>query len=161
MAARRSSLKILAAGAVLAVGIVAFGSGVGTATPPINATSVLLAQGVVAHDFKARAVEGTDIVVAQNTFQAGGSSGWHSHPGTTVVTVQTGQITIHKELLGGGPCVVHTYSAGQTFVERPSYEINGVNEGTTETVAVVTFFRVPHGGSARIDQPDPGDCPPA
>jgi quercetin dioxygenase-like cupin family protein len=158
MASGRRWLSVAATLAVSAV-VVASASGIGAATPAVDATSVLLAQGQVEHEFEASATEGTDVVVAQNTFQPGGSSGWHSHPGAAVVVVQSGQITIYRERITGGGCQAQTYQAGQTFIERPAYSQNGVNEGETETVVAVTFFRVPHGGSARIDQPDPGDCP--
>jgi hypothetical protein len=34
----------------------------------------------------------------------------------------------------------------------------GRNEGSTDAVLAVDYFRVPPGGSTRIDQPDPGIC---
>jgi quercetin dioxygenase-like cupin family protein len=158
MSSRKRSLSVAATLALSAAIIVSM-TGIGSATDPTGLTSVVLAQGLVAHEFDANAAEGTDVVVSQNTFEAGGSSGWHSHPGASVIVVQSGQITIYRERLSGGPCLSQTYQAGDAFVERAAYEHNGVNEGTTEAVLTVTFFRVPHGGSARIDQPDPGDCP--
>jgi quercetin dioxygenase-like cupin family protein len=158
MVSRRASLSVAATLALSAM-ILASMNGIGAATPPVDATSVVLAQGQVAHEFEARATEGTDIVVAQNTFAPGGQSGWHSHPGATVVVVQSGAITIYRERIAGGECESQTYQAGESFVERAAYEHNGVNEGAIDAVVAVTFFRVPHGGSARIDQPDPGDCP--
>lgn len=158
MASRSRSLGV-AATLALSAAIVVSMNGIGAATPPVDVTSLVLAQGVVSHEFEARATEGTDVVVAQNTFLPGGSSGWHSHPGASVIVVQSGQLTIYRERISGGPCEARTYQAGDSFIERSAYLHNGVNEGTTDTVVVVTFFRVPHGGSARIDQPDPGDCP--
>jgi quercetin dioxygenase-like cupin family protein len=146
--------------AVAAIAVVVFASGIGLATSPVNATSELLAQGLV-HDFtrELRAPEGTDVVTAKNTFDPGGYSGWHSHPGGVVGVVQTGELTLYREPVGGGDCRSHTYQAGDVFFERAANMYNGVNTGSVTAVAVVTFFNVPHGGSARIDRPDPGDCP--
>ena len=99
-----------------------------------------------------------DIVVTENTFAPGGYSGWHSHPGKVVIAVQRGAITLFR---GNDPlCAGTTHVAGDVFVERPSVVYNGVNESTT-TAAVVnaTFFNVPIGGSIRIDQPKPDQCP--
>jgi quercetin dioxygenase-like cupin family protein len=87
-----------------------------------------------------------------------GFSGWHSHPGTTVVAVQSGQITLFSEPIAGGKCRVHTYTAGQLFLEHPRNEYNAVNTGAEPEVSAVTFFNVPHGGPSRIDQADPGNC---
>jgi quercetin dioxygenase-like cupin family protein len=145
--------------AVLAIAMAMTTAGSGVATPPVDATSVLLGQGVVSSTDQIRSQAGTDVVVAKNTFAPKGSSGWHSHPGIAVVVVRKGEITLAKEPIGGGPCRVHTYHAGQTFLERPDNLQNGTNRGDHKTVVIVTFFRVPHGGSARIDQPAPRNCP--
>jgi quercetin dioxygenase-like cupin family protein len=155
---RRVGAVFVAVGVALA--LVAVMAGVGGATDPTGgATSTLLAQGSVPTSFTIQTVKGTDTVVAKNVFPPGATSGWHSHPGIAVVVVAKGQITLYREPVGGGPCGWHTYSAGQSFLEYPGQEQNGVNGGSTNTVVFATFFRVPHGGSARIDQPDPGDCP--
>ncbi|MEO8476137.1 MAG: hypothetical protein ABI572_03675 [Actinomycetota bacterium] len=130
-----------------------------SATPGTGgALSALLAQGRVHHTVKIKAVEGTDVVTAQNTFPAGSTSGWHSHPGLTVVTVQSGELTIYRERVAGGACRERTYHAGDTFFEWPIDEANAVNEGSVTTVVYATFFGVPAAGPARIDRPDPGDC---
>jgi hypothetical protein len=76
-----------------------------------------------------------------------------------VVALGAGQVTLYSEPVGGGRCRARTYSAGQVFLERPKDEENVVNTGGVPEQAGVTFFNVPHGGSAFIDRPDPGDCP--
>ena len=145
--------------ALASVIVVSITSEIGLATDPVNATSELIAQGQVPYARDIHARKGTDVVVAKNTFDPGGSSGWHSHPGPVVGIVQTGELTLYREPVGGGDCRVRTFEAGHVFFERPAYMYNGVNTGTVTTVAGVTYFDVPHGGSARIDRPDPGDCP--
>jgi len=87
-----------------------------------------------------------------------GFSGWHSHPGITVVAVQSGQITLFSERIAGGKCRVRTFAAGQVFLEHPSIKYNAVNTSSAPYVIAVTFFNVPHLGLSRIDQSDPGNC---
>jgi quercetin dioxygenase-like cupin family protein len=95
--------------------------------------------------------------MAQITVDPGGSSGWHSHPGGAIVIVKQGTLTVYRSI--GSQCHTTTYSAGQAFIERPGEVDQVVNTGTVPYVLLVTFPRVPQGGSARIDQPDPGTCP--
>ena len=59
----------------------------------------------------------------------------------------------------GSQCQSTTYSAGDAFIERPGEVDDVLNAGTAPYVLYVTFPRVPPGGSARIDEPDPGTCP--
>ena len=130
-----------------------------SATPGVGVTSIVIGQGQAVQAAGIPILPGTDVVTVQNTFAPGGSSGWHSHPGPTVIVVQSGEITIYSESAGGGPCKVRTYQTGQAFYEWPRNVQTGVNEGGTNAVLAVTFFDVPHGGAARIDQPNPGNCP--
>jgi quercetin dioxygenase-like cupin family protein len=154
MFGKRAALVALVT-AGLVVGVIAVASG----SPPSGFTTVQIARGQPGHPFLIIQRRGNDVVTVQNTEDPGGSSGWHSHPGTAVIVVQSGQFTLYSEPVGGGKCRVHTYSAGQVYLEQPNDEQNGVNTGTVPAVVGVTFFNVPHGGSARIDRPDPGDCP--
>jgi quercetin dioxygenase-like cupin family protein len=150
---RAALIALVTAG--LVVGVIAVASG----SPPSGFTTVQIARGQADHSFRIHQRRANDVVTVQNTADPGGSSGWHSHPGTAVIVVQSGQITLYSEPVGGGECSVHTYTAGQVFLELPNDEENAVNIGTVPEVAGITFFNVPHGGSARIDRPDPGDCP--
>lgn len=149
----------------------------GAATPPAGLTNVLLARGTDQSHGSIPLQFGTDVVMSQITVNPGGSSGWHSHPGGAIVVVAQGTLTVysaggdgshgddsHRDAARGAAshgaaCETTTYSAGQAFVERPGEVDQVINTGTTPYVLYVTFPRVPQGGSARIDQPDPGTCP--
>jgi quercetin dioxygenase-like cupin family protein len=129
----------------------------GMATPPSGLTQVVLARG---NDISTGTIPlqfGTDIVMVQLTVEPGGSSGWHSHPGGAIIVVKQGSLTVHKAI--GSQCVVETRSAGDAFIERPGEVDQVTNNGTIPYILLVTFPRVPPGGSPRIDQPDPGTCP--
>ncbi len=130
----------------------------GTATDPSGGfTSVPLARGTDMSVGTIPFQQGTDVVVALNTFPVGSSSGWHSHPGGAVGVVKQGEITIYRSV--GNHCDATTYTAGQSFIERPSDVLNAVNTGTITTLVYGIFPGVPPGGSTKIDQPNPGTCP--
>jgi quercetin dioxygenase-like cupin family protein len=124
-------------------------AGFALATPGVNAVSVEYGRHTMP-TFTAHATN-RDIVVGENSFAPGGSSGWHSHPGKVIIGVARGSITIYH----GDDCSGTTYSAGDVFIEHPGVVIDGVNEGTTAAVLNVTYLGVPVGGSPRIDEPDP------
>ena len=127
------------------------------ATPPVNTVSTPLARGTNTSSGTIPFRQGTDVVVVKVTFAAGGSTGWHEHPGGAIVTVAAGQITVYLSV--GNHCDVTLYTAGQSFIERPGEVHVAVNTGTTQAIAYVTFPSVPVGGAARISDPDPGTCP--
>jgi quercetin dioxygenase-like cupin family protein len=90
----------------------------------------------------------------------GGTLGWHSHPGPTVVTVRAGTLSFyHAEA-----CTEEIeYATGQSFSNLPGEIHLARNEGTTEVVLFAVYF-VPQSITTpqqlRIDQPSPGPtCP--
>jgi len=98
----------------------------------------------------------TDIHVLENRIAAGGSFGWHSHPGPSLVAVKTGALTLYR---GDDPdCTPRVFPAGSGFVDEGGDVHLVRNEGDVETVVYVTSF-VPRGGVRRIDEPSPGNCP--
>lgn len=151
-AVRLAFLTVGLAGLLAAVNAVP-----GAATQPSGLTSVTLARGSDLSDGTIPLQEGTDVVMTQITVIPGGSSGWHSHPGGAIIVIKQGGLTLNRSI--GSQCETTNYTAGQAFIERPGEVDDVVNTGTTPYVLFVTFPRVPQGGSARIDQPDPRTCP--
>jgi quercetin dioxygenase-like cupin family protein len=142
----------LAGAAVLSVSIglatVAFASaGSGPITGSIIATgSMKTGMGLAVHP-------GTNTIVAQYTFGPHSSTGWHSHPGKTLVVVQSGTFTVYHD-----DCHAMTYGPGSSFVELPSSIHIGRNETGSDVQLGVVYFDVPIGGAFRIDQPQPDGC---
>jgi quercetin dioxygenase-like cupin family protein len=150
---RRTWLLLLLLGVV---GAAVYG-GIALATPPSGLVNILLARGTDASDGTIPIQMGTDVVMAQITVDPGGSSGWHSHPGGAIIVVKTGTPTVYRAI--GSQCQSTTYGPGDAFIERPGEVDDVLNAGAAPYVLYVTFPRVPPGGSARIDEPDPGTCP--
>ena len=144
--------------AILAVVIgAALYGGIALATPPSGLVNILLARGTDGSEGSLPIQMGTDVVMAQITVDPGGSSGWHSHPGGAIIVVKSGSPTLYRAI--GSQCQTTTYGPGDAFIERPGEVDDVLNAGTAPYVLYVTFPRVPPGGSARIDEPDPGTCP--
>ena len=145
--------------AVVALVLASGGVAVAQADGGSGASSVVIGAGQSGEWFQISQREGNDVVTVQNTFLAGGFSGWHSHPGLTMVIVVSGEITLFREAVKGGKCRVQTYVAGDVFLERPGDQANAVNHGTVAAVVAATFFNVPHGTPTRIDRTAPLNCP--
>jgi quercetin dioxygenase-like cupin family protein len=95
-----------------------------------------------AHGIELEAERRIDVVVARITWAPGASVGWHTHPGPTVVTVITGELTVTDR-----HCDARTFEPGDTFVEEGPPRHLAVNTGDTTTETNVTFF-VPRGAEA-------------
>jgi quercetin dioxygenase-like cupin family protein len=154
---------------VLALLVVVLGAGLygGTvlATPPIGVTTLPLGQGrfdpidakVKTGAWKAsiRTKGASDFHVLQNTIIPGGTFGWHSHPGPSLVIVKSGTATFYH---GDDPtCTPHVVQAGSGFVDQGGMVHIVRNEGSVDLVTVVASL-VPAGAARRIDEPDPGNC---
>lgn len=130
-------------------------SGVAIATVSTGSVvSEVIGAGSTPESVRLTAKAGANTVVARFTFGPNSSTGWHTHPGRTLVTVKTGTFTVyHAE-----DCAPHVYGPGEAFVELPTTVHVGRNETTANVELGVVFFRVPIGGSPRIDQPQPANC---
>jgi quercetin dioxygenase-like cupin family protein len=96
----------------------------------------------------------SDVYVVHNTFSAsGGSSGWHTHPGPSLITVTSGTITAYD-----ATCTPHVYTAGTGFVDGGDHVHLLRNEGSVPAETIAVQF-LPAGASRRIDAPAPSGCP--
>ena len=92
----------------------------------------------------------TDHVVQRITWGSGSSSGWHTHPGITLVTVRSGAVAVYD-----AKCVRRIYSPGQTFSEsgdRPAL----VRNETSDDAEVYVTYVVEAGAPLRADSGNPG-----
>jgi quercetin dioxygenase-like cupin family protein len=64
----------------------------------------------------------------------GGREGRHTHPGTLIVYVQEGTLTLDYE---GKP--TKSYKAGETFFVEPGKIHEGINKGNTPIKALASF----------------------
>jgi quercetin dioxygenase-like cupin family protein len=136
------------------------------ATPGAGVTSTVFAVGTfdeihaktLSSDWQARidAKGATDAYILENRIVPGGTFGWHSHPGPSIVVVESGALTLYR---GDDPtCTPQVFEAGSGFVDDGG-DVHVVrNEGSVDAVVYVTSL-VPKGAPRRIDEPSLGNCP--
>lgn len=150
-------------------------AGVALATTPVGLTSELLARGAGGefriHDksmgLQLDAKRATDIAVVRATLAPGGSTGWHGHPGPSIVVVKTGTVTMYEprghrhgddyDAHGSrhaGRCSVQAFGPGKAFV-HPEDVHNFVNH-TAEPAEFYVVYLVPAGAAPLLnDVPTP------
>ena len=98
----------------------------------------------------------SDVYIVSNTVTPGGYSGWHTHPGPSLVIVKSGTATFYE---GDDPtCTPRVVQAGDAVVDIGGGHVHMVrNEGSVQ-LELVAFQIIPHGAARRIDAPDPGYC---
>jgi len=100
----------------------------------------------------------SDLYVQQNTWQPGGSTGWHTHPGPSLVIVTQGTVT---EYDGDDPaCTPHVYSANGTssFVDIGGGAVHLIRNESGAPAQTIAVQLVPAGATRREDTPAPGNC---
>ena len=106
-------------------------------------------------DVKLMTKDTSDVFVTRNAIAIDGQSGWHSHPGPSLITVTIGEITAYDS--DDPLCSPKRYSAGQGFVDFGDHAhlLRNESGAAAETVAV-QFLAT--GSSRRVDEPAPSTC---
>ena len=108
-------------------------------------------------DMKIFSKDAKDVVITQFTIPAGGSTGWHVHPGPTFVIVTSGTLTRYE---GSDPtCTGASFGPNTGFVEAPGGVHIARNQGAGAVVGMVAYLDVPVGGTVKTVVASPGNCP--
>ncbi len=99
------------------------------------------------------AKDGLKVATQTITFQPGGQSGWHSHPGPVFISVKEGTMTFYDE-----NCNATVRTAGEGFLDVGSDAHLARNESGAPATNVVTYFAPPSAPTLRIDAPQPPNC---
>jgi quercetin dioxygenase-like cupin family protein len=147
---------VLVLGAITVVA--ATGATIGLANSGTLSTTTILGHRATLSDsvqvnqdrVKFQTKDPTDVLVQTITFQPGGTSGWHFHPGVVIVVVESGQVTTHD-----ASCETATYSAHQSFVESGTEPFMVSNESAADKAVVYATLVVPAGSPFRIETAPP------
>jgi quercetin dioxygenase-like cupin family protein len=138
------------------------------ATPNADFSTVQLSKGrfgeidvktndALPHQVKVKTKGDSDVYVVENTVKPGGHSGWHTHPGPSLITVKSGTATFYES--DDPTCTPHVYQAGTGVIDPGDGHVHLLrNEGNVDLVTV-TVQILPAGAPRRIDAPSPGNCP--
>lgn len=99
----------------------------------------------------------SDLYVQSNVWQPGGSTGWHSHPGHSLIIVTAGTVTNYES--NDPECKPQVYTQGMGFVDFGGDHVHLIrNEGSVpaQTIAVQL---IPAGATRRKDAAAPPNCP--
>jgi quercetin dioxygenase-like cupin family protein len=153
----------------IAIGVVAVlvGGTAALATPPSGLTSTLLARGSVSRHDRIQLLAGltrqikpasSDVAMVRATLAPGGTTGWHDHPGPSMVILATGTLTI-SEAKGRGCRVTEVSAAGgQKAFFHPDDVHRFDNKGKTVAELYITYF-APTATPLLIDAPEaPPGC---
>ncbi len=101
----------------------------------------------------------SDLYVQENTWQPGGSTGWHTHPGPSFVIVTQGSVTVYD---GDDPtCTPHVYTAGtanDSFIDAGDGHVHIIRNETGSVATTIAVQLIPAGALRRQDAADPGNC---
>src|SRR5438105_4082680 len=149
----KTRIVVLSAAAVSAF---LLGGGIAQAGNPSGFTATILATGTIANatEIQANGIRfssppNAQVIVQQGDFVAGGTTGWHMHPGLTVVTVTNGTLRFHNK------CSVTVYTKGESFVEPPNTPVTVKNESASVPAQVITTLVVPAGMAPRTNVSPP------
>jgi hypothetical protein len=149
----------LLAPALVACAVGGFAAGLAWATPGLGITTTIISGPTLLNaihvksksdvnevDLKTKGL--SDVYVVQNVIVPGGNTGWHSHPGPSIVS---GEATEYRSD-DPNPTV---YDAGTAFVDEGGDHAHLiVNEGD-QNLVLVAFQILPNGAPRRIDVPAP------
>jgi len=153
--------RLLAPGLV-ACAVGGFVAGLAWATPGQGITTTIIsgpteldaihiksASDVNEVDLKTKGL--SDVYVVQNVILPGGNTGWHSHPGPSIVSVVSGTATEYRSD-DPDPAV---YAAGTAFVDEGGDHAHIVMNQGSDNLVLVAFQILPTGAPRRIDVPAP------
>jgi mannose-6-phosphate isomerase-like protein (cupin superfamily) len=149
----------LAALIVAATALATDGSGISTSQLSLGRfgkINLITHEGLPQHQVRLRTKGDSDVYVVSNTVVPGGHSGWHTHPGPSLITVKQGTATFYDA--DDPKCKGRVYPAGTGVIDPGDGHVHLLrNEGSVDLVTI-TVQILPAGASRRIDAPSPGNC---
>lgn len=162
---RSKSVLALSPAAVGVFGV----AGSATATPPEGLTTTILAKPTVpaldirAHTrpadtwgvrIKTRGV--SDGYIVDNLIAPGGTTGWHSHPGPSLIFVVRGAVTNYES--DDPQCAGQVYLAGTSFVDQGGRDVHMLRNNGDVVAETIAVQLIPANAPRRIDAAAPGNC---
>ena len=106
----------------------------------------------------------SDLYVQSNVWQpvnpttkVVASTGWHSHPGHSLIIVTAGAVTNYE---GDDPeCKPHVYTQGMSFVDSGGSHAHIIRNEGNVIASTIAVQLIPANAVRRIDVASPGNCP--
>ena len=107
-----------------------------------------------AFDLKLDTKGNSDIYVTRNAIAIGGQSGWHTHPGPSLITVTEGEIVAYEADM----CSPVHYGTGATFVDPGDGHVHLLRNESGAVAETIAIQFVGRDEPRRIDAPQPNNC---
>lgn len=98
----------------------------------------------------------SDVYVQNNVWQPGGDTGWHSHPGHSLIIVTAGTVTDYEST--DPDCKPNVYTQGMGFVDPGGDHTHLIRNEGTVPASTMTIQVIPAGAARRIDATEPSTC---
>ena len=98
----------------------------------------------------------SDLYVQNNLWVPGGSTGWHTHPGHSLIIVTAGTVTAYEG--NDATCTPKTYTAGMGFVDAGGDHVHLLRNENSVDARTVAVQLIPAGAVRRIDAGSPLAC---
>jgi hypothetical protein len=99
----------------------------------------------------------SDLYVQSNVWQPGGSTGWHTHPGHSLIIVTAGTVTDYDA--HDPNCTPTVYTQGMGFVDPGAGHVHVLRNEGTVVAQTIAIQLIPEGATRRIDVAAPASCP--
>ncbi len=107
-------------------------------------------------DVKLTTKDSSDLYVVRNSIAIGGQSGWHRHPGPSLITVTVGEIVAYDS--DDPLCSPKRYATGEGFVDSGDHAHLLRNESGAVAETVAVQFLPAGATQRRIDADAPNNC---
>jgi quercetin dioxygenase-like cupin family protein len=98
----------------------------------------------------------SDVYVQSNVWAPGGSTGWHTHPGHSLIIVTAGTVTDYE---GHDPeCKPHVYKTGMAFIDPGGEHLHILRDESAVEAKTIAIQIIPANAERRIEVADPGNC---
>jgi quercetin dioxygenase-like cupin family protein len=97
----------------------------------------------------------SDVYVVDNKIAPGGTTGWHSHPGPSLILVVAGTVTNYM----GDECAPQDYPAGTGFVDAGGSDVHMLRNNGSATAETIAVQLLPKDAARRLEAPAPACAP--
>ena len=98
----------------------------------------------------------SDFYVVDNKFGDGTTTGWHSHPGPSIIFVVAGTVTNYDS--DDPACAPHQYSAGSAFVDSGGTDVHMLRNESSIPAETIAVQFLPTGAARKTDATEPANC---
>jgi hypothetical protein len=98
----------------------------------------------------------SDGYVVDNVIKPGGTTGWHSHPGPSLIFVIRGAVTNYES--DDPSCTGQVYSAGSGFVDAGGSDVHMLRNNGDVDAETIAVQLLPSDAPRRIEADAPANC---